>query len=77
MNMSEQLQQLIDLHFATLELDLVMVKGKTEPERMFALMGDAAMAQSAAYRDLVDRQAEFLRLYRSGAFAEALELTTA
>jgi len=60
--------------FATLELDLVMVKGKTEPERMFALIGDAAMAQSAAYRDLVERQAEFLRLYRSGAFAEALEL---
>jgi adenylate cyclase len=60
--------------FATLELDLVMVKGKTEPARMYALLGDATMAQSPAYRDLVVRQAEFLRLYRSGAFAEALEL---
>jgi adenylate cyclase len=61
--------------FATLELDLVMVKGKTEPERMYALLGDATTAQSPAYRELVERQAEFLRLYRSGAFAEALELT--
>ena len=26
---------------ATLELDLIMVKGKTEPERMFSLLGDA------------------------------------
>jgi adenylate cyclase len=60
--------------FATLELDMVMVKGKTEPERMFALLGGAVMAQSPIYRDLVARQAELLRLYRSGAFAEALEL---
>src|SRR5947207_718327 len=38
--------------FATLELDLIMVKGKTEPARMFALLGDAAVAQSPAYREL-------------------------
>ena len=60
--------------FATLELDLVMVKGKTEPARMYSLLGDATMAQLPAYRELVERQAEFLRHYRSGAFAEALEL---
>ena len=28
--------------YAALELDLVMVKGKTEPERVHALLGDAA-----------------------------------
>jgi adenylate cyclase len=59
---------------ATLELDLIMVKGKTEPARAFALVGDPAMAQTPAYRELMDKQAEFLRLYRSGAFAEALKL---
>ena len=60
--------------FAVLELDLIMVKGKTQPERMFALLGDATMALTPAYKELVQRQAELLRLYRSGAFAEALEL---
>jgi adenylate cyclase len=60
--------------FATLELDLIMVKGKTEPARAFALLGDATVAQTPAYRELVERQAAFLELYRAGKFAEALEL---
>src|SRR5215475_7927001 len=32
--------------FVTLELDLITVKGKTEPARAFALLGDPAMAQT-------------------------------
>jgi adenylate cyclase len=60
--------------FATLELDLVMVKGKTEPERVFALLGHASMASKAEYVALVDRQSEFLLYYRTGGFAEALEM---
>ena len=60
--------------YATLEIDLVTVKGKTEPERVYALLGDAALAKSPAYAALVAQQDEFLRLYRSGAFAEALEM---
>ena len=63
--------------FATLELDLIMVKGKTEPARAFALLGDATVAQTPAYRELVERQAAFLELYRAGKFAEALELIDA
>ncbi len=58
--------------FATLEIDLIVVKGKTEPVRMYALLGDAAMAGRGAYRELVERQAAFLALYRGAAFAEAL-----
>ncbi len=57
--------------FAAVELDLIQVKGKTEPERMFALLGDSALRQSAAFRDLIDKQTAFLAAYRSGAFAEA------
>ena len=60
--------------YATLELDLVMLKGKTEPERAHALLGGVAMAQTPAYQELVRRQAEFLAQYRSAGFAEALEL---
>ena len=57
---------------ATLELDLVMVKGKTEPERIYAVLGDATMAASPEYQTLLDRQAAFLILYRTGSFAECL-----
>ena len=58
--------------FATLELDLILVKGKTRPVRMYALLGDALTAGNVAYRRLVERQADFLALYRRGAFAEAM-----
>jgi len=60
--------------YATLEIDLITVKGKTEPERVFALLGGPAVAQTNDYRALQGCQDEFLRLYRSGAFAEALEM---
>ncbi|WP_296338259.1 adenylate/guanylate cyclase domain-containing protein [Reyranella sp.] len=59
--------------FAMIELDLIIVKGKTEPECIHALIGDADFAKSPSYLTLVDRQASFLAAYRSGAFAEALE----
>ena len=60
--------------FATIEIDLVMVKGKTEPERVFALLGDVVMATSPAFQVLLDRQAALLAQYRAGGFAEALAM---
>jgi adenylate cyclase len=60
--------------YATLELDLVMVKGKTEPERVHALLGGPEMARTPAYHELVRRQAAFLAQYRSGGFVEAMDL---
>jgi len=59
--------------YATLELDLITVKGKTEPERGHALIGGFALAQTPAYHDLVRLQAAFLKQYRTGGFVEALE----
>ena len=53
--------------YAALELDLIMVKGKTEPERVHALMGGFDLAQTAAYHELVRRQAAFLAQYRAAA----------
>ncbi len=64
--------QVADL--ATLELDLVTVKGKTEPVRIHALLGDAEMAKMPAFMELKEQQAALLALYRTGAFAEALAL---
>jgi len=63
--------------FAVLELDMVMVKGKTEPERAYALLGAADSAKSPQYRALVDQQALFLAAYRGGAFTEAREMIDA
>ena len=60
--------------FATLELDLVMVKGKTQPEDIYALAGDAAMAQAPTFQALKEQQAAFLKDYRAGAFAQALAM---
>src|SRR5260370_12098825 len=60
--------------YAALELDLVMVKGKTEPERIHALVGGFAEAQTPAYHELVRQQAAFLAQYRSGGFFEAMDL---
>ena len=51
--------------YATLELDLVMVKGKTEPERIFALLGEATLARSPGYPGVDRQQAKFLAPYRS------------
>jgi len=59
--------------FATIELDKVMVKGKTEPETIHALLGGPELASSAEFRTLVERQTAFLQHYRTGSFAEALE----
>jgi len=63
--------------FATIELDLIMVKGKTEPERVFALLGDATTAQTPRYLALMEKQGEFLQRYRSGGFADALGMIDA
>jgi adenylate cyclase len=59
---------------AVIELDLIMVKGKTAPERMYALLGDAILAQTPAFIELQRRHSTFLEAYRSGSFAEALEM---
>jgi adenylate cyclase len=68
-------QQVTD--YAALELDLVMVKGKTEPEHVHALIGGVATAQMPAYHELVRQQAAFLAQYRTGGFVEALEVIDA
>ncbi|MFO1083629.1 MAG: adenylate/guanylate cyclase domain-containing protein [Reyranellaceae bacterium] len=57
---------------AAVEIDLIMVKGKTEAQRAFALVGDPALAKTPAFQTLLERQSDFLAHYRAGGFAEAL-----
>ncbi len=50
--------------FAALELDLLRVKGKTKPVRVYALLGDAATAETEGFRALARAHEDMLAAYR-------------
>jgi adenylate cyclase len=52
--------------FAALEVDLVRVKGKTAPSRVYTLLGGPERAKTDAFRALDSLQAGFLVAYRAG-----------
>jgi adenylate cyclase len=51
--------------FAILELDFIMVKGKTEPEVIYAIAGREDTAQSAQFQKLRNLTIEMLACYRT------------
>jgi len=51
--------------FAALQIDLITVKGKTEPESIYALVGDASVAASQAFKAIVALTQEMFACYRS------------
>lgn len=57
--------------FAMLELDLIRVKGKAQPERVFALLGDARALASAGFGSLLRLNVEMLEAYRAQRWDEA------
>lgn len=56
---------------ATLELDLLRVKGKNEPVHIFTLIGDEQVAQSENFKLWHLAQNRMLSAYRTGNFEEA------
>ncbi len=50
---------------ATIELDYIQVKGKTEGVYIFALMGDESVEQSEGFRALRDENEKMIKAYRS------------
>jgi adenylate cyclase len=60
--------------YAALELDLIRVKGKTQPARIFALLGDPARKADPAFQALHARHQEMLVAYRAQRWAEARAL---
>ena len=58
--------------FAILELDFIMVKGKIEPEVIYAIAGREGTAQSSRFQRLRNLTIEMLACYRSRDWEEAL-----
>ena len=58
--------------YAILEIDFIMVKGKKDPEVIYAIMGREEMAKSARFQALRNLMIEMLSNYRSRNWDEAL-----
>ena len=60
--------------FAWLEIDSVLVKGKTRPVGLYALAGDAALARGDEFAELSRLHAAMLAAYRNRDFAAAISM---
>ncbi|MFA6265453.1 MAG: adenylate/guanylate cyclase domain-containing protein [Pseudolabrys sp.] len=63
--------QAVSDKFATLELDCITVKGKTEPETVYTVLGADDVARSADFLHLRQVFADMLKMYRSQEFDAA------
>jgi len=57
---------------ATIELDLIQVKGKTVGVNIFALLGDEEMAQECDFRILKDNHEQMITAYRHQGWEQAM-----
>ena len=62
--------------FALIELDLIRVKGKSQPEHIYALLGDAGLREDARFADLAMMNASFLTAYRGKDWDQAEAMLT-
>ena len=60
--------------FALIPLDLVRVKGKKQPEQIFALLGDETLLKSPEFGQLSALAASVLAAFRRQNWDEALQL---
>src|SRR5271169_6186885 len=60
--------------FATMEIDLIQVKGKKVPETVFTVLGGVEVEQDPCCRELCDLNTSMLAVYRKQQWDEALRL---
>jgi adenylate cyclase len=68
-----QTEQQAKEKFATIEIDRIQVKGKSEPETVFTVLGHAELRQDPNFHDLRELTAGMLRFYREQDWTRALE----
>ena len=61
---------------ACIELDLLTVKGRAEPERVYALLGDETLAKTDAFQKFAALHDQMLAAYRARKWDEASTLMT-
>ena len=66
--------EMVEENFATLEVDMIRVKGKTEPERIYGLFGRKDMLETADFRELQSTNNSMLELYRKQDWESAAAL---
>ena len=59
--------------FATMEIDRIQVKGKTQPERVFTVLGRADLGRNADFLQLHELTTKMLRYYRAQDWTQALD----
>ncbi len=72
--LGQNTESIVRDRFALLELDLIQVKGKTEPVRIFALMGDEQLKDTEDFRSLKNLVDNLLMHYRAGSWDNARRL---
>jgi adenylate cyclase len=60
-------------NFAVLELDCITVKGKTEPEHIYTILGREDVARSESFRRVHGMLSEMLVCYRQRDFSRAMD----
>jgi adenylate cyclase len=60
--------------FATMEIDLIQVKGKKQPELVFTVLGRAEVAEDARCNELRDLNTQMLAAYRKQQWDDAERL---
>jgi adenylate cyclase len=59
--------------FATMEIDRIQVKGKTQPETVFTVLGRAELGRDANFVELHELTTKMLRYYREQNWTQALD----
>jgi adenylate cyclase len=59
--------------FAAMEIDRIQVKGKTQPERVFTVLGRADLGRNPDFLELHELTTKMLRYYRAQNWTQALD----